>query len=172
MPSNRPDRSRDDKAAEILEIAQQLFLDRGYAGTTISAIARQAGIATNVVHWYFATKDELFVAVLDALQSEDLAEAQSRFSQSAPGRTEADLEKILTEFVWRRLDRGTLRAVVRPLAPGDELQLRRDLVVRPFETVHRVPSQGYLFERVHKRLKEPYQGMGSEELSSDWKSIR
>jgi ribonuclease Z len=79
-----------------------------------------------------------------------------------PPGIEGDVEELLG--IWRRLDRGALRAVVRPLAPGDELQLRRDLVVRPFETVHRVPSQGYLFERVHKRLKEGYQGLSPEEL--------
>lgn len=79
-----------------------------------------------------------------------------------PPGIEGDAEELLG--VWRRLDRGALRAVVRPIAPGDEYTLRRDLVVRPFETVHRVPSQGYLFERVHKRLREPYQGLGGDEI--------
>ena len=46
MPRNRPDRSREDKAAEILAIAQRLFLAKGYDGTTMAAIAREAGIAT------------------------------------------------------------------------------------------------------------------------------
>ena len=68
MPRNRPERSREEKSAEIVAIAQMLFLEQGYDGTTMAAIAREAGIATNVVHWYFATKDELFVAVMEALQ--------------------------------------------------------------------------------------------------------
>ena len=112
MPGNRPERSRDDKTAEIVTIARRLFLEQGYAGTTIAAIAREAGIATNVVHWYFATKDQLFVAVLDSLQSEDLEEAKARFSRSAPGHEEEDLETLLTEFVWRRLDRCGLIATL------------------------------------------------------------
>jgi len=112
MPRNRPDRSRDDKTAELLAIARGLFLARGYEGTTIAAIAREAGVATNVVHWYFATKDELFVAVMDALQAEDLAEAEARLERSTARRAQQDLETVLTEFVWRRLDRYGLIATL------------------------------------------------------------
>ena len=80
MPRNRPERSREEKSAEIVAIAQRLFLEHGYDGATMAAIAREAGIATNVVHWYFATKDELFVAVMEALQLEDLKEGAERFA--------------------------------------------------------------------------------------------
>ena len=112
MPRNRPDRSRDDKAAEILAIAQRLFLARGYDGTTMAAIAREAGIATNVVHWYFATKDDLFVAVMESLQSADLEDAEARLRRSTPRRAKQDLEAILTDFVVRRLDRYGLIATL------------------------------------------------------------
>ncbi len=135
MASNRPDRSRDEKTAEILQIARRLFLERGYAGTTIAAIAREAGIATNVVHWYFATKDELFVAVLDAIQSEDLEEAAARLSRSAPGREGEDLEELLTDFVWRRLDRYGLLATLH-------------------ERSHHSPVMAAFHERAHERYEQ------------------
>ncbi|MEM9381900.1 MAG: MBL fold metallo-hydrolase [Planctomycetota bacterium] len=79
-----------------------------------------------------------------------------------PPGIEDDVHALLD--VWRRLDRGELPAEVLTLAPGDELSLRRDLVVRPFATVHRVPSQGYLFERVAKRLRPAYRGRTEEEI--------
>lgn len=112
MAKNRPDRSHEEKAGEILAIARRCFLEEGYERTTISAIAREAGIATNVVHWYFATKDDLFAAVLEALQSEDLGEAEERFARSAHGQEPKVLEELLTEFVWRRLDRYGLLATL------------------------------------------------------------
>jgi AcrR family transcriptional regulator len=65
-----------------------------------------------VVHWYFATKDDLFVAALEALQTEDPSEADKRSSRSKPGREEKDLEALLTRFVWRRLDRFGLLATL------------------------------------------------------------
>ena len=79
-----------------------------------------------------------------------------------PPGIEDDVRDLLE--VWRRLDGGELRAEIVPLAPGKELLLRRDLVVRPFKTVHRVPSQGYLFERVAKRLRAEHRGRTEEEI--------
>jgi len=135
MPRNRPDRTRDEKSAEIVKIAQRLFLEQGYTGTTIATIAREAGIATNVVHWYFATKDELFVAVLDLLQSEDLEEAKASFSRSAPGQEEKDLETLLTEFVCRRLERYGVIATLH-------------------ERSHHSPVMAEFHDRAHKRYEQ------------------
>jgi AcrR family transcriptional regulator len=112
MAKNRPDRTREEKAGEILAIARRFFVEEGYERTTIAAIAREAGIATNVVHWYFATKDDLFAAVLESFQSDDLREAQERFARAAHGQEPELLEELLTEFVWRRLDRYGLLATL------------------------------------------------------------
>jgi AcrR family transcriptional regulator len=112
MPKNRPDQTREEKSSVIIAIARRHFLEKGYDGTTIAAIARDTGIATNVVHWYFATKDDLFVAVLDSLQTQDLEEAEERVVRSKPGLTQKELETLLTEFVWRRLDRFGLLATL------------------------------------------------------------
>ena len=135
MPRNRSERTHEEKAAEIVAIACRLFLEDGYDRTPIAAIAREAGIATNVVHWYFATKDELFVAVLEQLQSEDLEEAAERLTRSAPGREKEELEELLTEFVWRRLDRYALIATLH-------------------ERSHHSPAMAEFHERIHRRYAE------------------
>ena len=116
MPRNRPERSREEKSAEIVAIAEERFLEQGYEGTTMAAIAREAGIAKNVVHWYFATKDELFVAVMESLQQKDLAYAARRLERSTPERARRDRAAILTEFVSRRLDRHGLIATLHERA--------------------------------------------------------
>jgi AcrR family transcriptional regulator len=65
VPKNRAGVDRQVKLAEILDAADIAFLGPGgYRDTTIGTIANQAGIATNSVHWYFPTKDDLLVAVL------------------------------------------------------------------------------------------------------------
>jgi ribonuclease Z len=79
-----------------------------------------------------------------------------------PPGIEGDVEELLG--IWRRLDLGVLRAAIRPLESGEAYSLRRDLLVRPFATVHRVPSQGYLFERVRKRLREEFKGRSRDEI--------
>jgi AcrR family transcriptional regulator len=49
----------------ILDVAFELFLERGYKGTSMDAIARAAGVTKPVVYACFAGKAELFGALLD-----------------------------------------------------------------------------------------------------------
>ena len=135
MPKNRYDRTHQEKATEILAIAERLFREQGYARTTVAMIAREAGIATNVVHWYFATKDDLFVAVLDSLQSADFEYAQRQVARSTGLNRSHDLAKVLTEFVWRRLD-------------------RTELITTLHERAHQSPAIAEFHERAHRRYEE------------------
>ncbi len=49
--------------ARLLDVAQQLMLDEGYAAVTSRRVAREAGLTPAIVHYYFRTMDDLFVAV-------------------------------------------------------------------------------------------------------------
>lgn len=45
--------------------AALLFAVEGYETASMSRIARQAGVTSNTLYWYFRDKDELLVAVAD-----------------------------------------------------------------------------------------------------------
>ena len=49
----------------ILDAARDLFSARGYEGTTIRGIATCAGVDPALVHHFFGSKDDLFLAVLE-----------------------------------------------------------------------------------------------------------
>ena len=49
----------------ILAAARELFAAHGFAGTTIRAVAAQARVDPALVHHYFGTKDDLFLAALE-----------------------------------------------------------------------------------------------------------
>jgi AcrR family transcriptional regulator len=53
-----------DTRTAILAAARTAFAEKGFAGTTIRAIAGAAGVDAALVHHYFGTKDDLFVAAL------------------------------------------------------------------------------------------------------------
>jgi AcrR family transcriptional regulator len=53
-----------DTRAEILASARSLFATRGFKGTSVRAVAAEAGVDPALVHHYFGTKDDLFVAAL------------------------------------------------------------------------------------------------------------
>src|SRR5207237_1777957 len=55
----------DARRIQILQTAVQLFSQRGFRGTTTKEIARAAGVSEAMVFRHFATKEELYSAILD-----------------------------------------------------------------------------------------------------------
>ena len=54
-----------DTRAAILTAARSRFAEHGFAGTTIRAVAGDAGVDAALVHHYFGSKDDLFLAALE-----------------------------------------------------------------------------------------------------------
>ena len=48
---------------KIIEIAKNVFIEKGYAETSMSEIAAKVGINRPGLHYYFRTKDKMFEAV-------------------------------------------------------------------------------------------------------------
>jgi AcrR family transcriptional regulator len=57
--------SGDERRNQILGVAIKLFSQRGFSGTTTKEIARAAGVSEAMVFRHFATKSELYNAILD-----------------------------------------------------------------------------------------------------------
>ena len=54
-----------DRRSEIVQAAYRVLSERGYEATSIKDIAQAADIAPGLVHYYFASKEELLVAVVE-----------------------------------------------------------------------------------------------------------
>ena len=63
-----------------------------------------------------------------------------------------------------RLDGQVIPRRIVPLAPGESFALGKQRWVRPFETYHRVPSQGYTVWEARHRLRAEFRGMPGERL--------
>lgn len=58
-------RMRSDSALRLLDAAEAVFAQHGFAGATTAAIAARAGVTKALVHYYFGTKEALHRAVLE-----------------------------------------------------------------------------------------------------------
>jgi AcrR family transcriptional regulator len=58
-----PGGNSDDTRQTILDIAIRHFAERGYASTSLSAIAADAGLATSAMYHYYDSKEQLYEAV-------------------------------------------------------------------------------------------------------------
>src|SRR5687768_17921368 len=55
----------EERRLQILAVAVSLFSERGFRGTTTREIAQAAGVSEAMVFRHFATKEELYAAILD-----------------------------------------------------------------------------------------------------------
>jgi len=98
FPSQR-EQSKAKRRAAIVAIATRSFLRNGYEGTAMSAIAKEMGGSKGTLWSYFASKEELFAAVLDSA-----AAALQSFMHTALD-TSQDITIVLTRFCETFLER-------------------------------------------------------------------
>jgi TetR/AcrR family transcriptional regulator, regulator of autoinduction and epiphytic fitness len=129
VPRNKRDIDRAVKVDELLAAAEALFLRNGYAGTTMAAIAKQAGVSANSLYWYFPSKDDVFVAVLDR----HLTKAQTRLA------TQSD-EPLSQQFRWVL----TQLEALAPMTGVIHERARESAVVAEFHDRFHQAVQGFL----------------------------
>lgn len=107
----------------ILDAAEQLIADRGYAGTSIEAIVKAAGVSSVTFYEFFDSKEECFVAAFDraveavAAEMGDAARGMSWAEQIATGLRSL-LARIEAEPARARL------CLVEAQTGGQELSAR------------------------------------------------
>src|SRR5436190_3528150 len=55
----------EDRRQQIIDVAVQLFSQKGFRGTTTKEIALAAGVNEAIIFRHFATKRELYTAIID-----------------------------------------------------------------------------------------------------------
>ena len=61
----------DIRREQILQTAVDLFSQRGFKGTTTKEIAKAAGVSEAIIFRHFASKDELYAAILHSKSCQD-----------------------------------------------------------------------------------------------------
>ena len=84
-PGRRTDIRRENERA-ILEAAEKVFAEAGFGGATMQLIADMAGLPKANLHYYFATKEDLYRRVVSGI-FEIWLDAASSFD-NAPGPVE------------------------------------------------------------------------------------
>jgi len=64
------------RKSEILDAAQKLFIEKGYAKTTVTDILNVHGLSKGVFYYYFKSKEEVMDAIIMRIVSADVAAAK------------------------------------------------------------------------------------------------
>jgi AcrR family transcriptional regulator len=108
----------------VLVAARASFAEKGFRGTTIRAVAAAAGVDPALVHHYFGTKDDLFVAAL-AIPVDPREILAPVVAAGPDGAGERLLRTFLSVWDDPELQPGLL-ALVRTLMVDDSAGLVRD----------------------------------------------
>lgn len=60
----------------ILKTAEKIMLEEGYAAVTVRRVAKSAGVSATLLHYYYATADDLLVALYRNVSDKDLQSLQ------------------------------------------------------------------------------------------------
>jgi len=90
-PKKRIRRSADETRSLILDVAGRIMVEEGYAAVTTRRIAKELGQTSALIHYYYPTVDDLFVALHAKLMD----------TQVEISRTAAQASDPLREF-WRQ----------------------------------------------------------------------
>src|SRR5690606_3462050 len=72
VAKNKRDIELQVKRDELDQVAARLFLEKGYEATSMARIAQALNVAPNTLYWYYRSKDELLVGVMNHLMSQSL----------------------------------------------------------------------------------------------------
>lgn len=144
--------------SQILDAAERLFAERGYAGTSVQDIIDETSFSKPVLYYHFGNKASLYKTLVDSAYDEThrlMVEATAK-SETLRGRL---VEILRSQFEFMSARRSVIQIVIAAAfaAPGEMPDNMRDR------------SKGERnFELIHSLVRE---GMASGELTSAHTSL-
>ncbi len=102
----------------LLDAAEQLLIEEGYAAVTSRRVADRAGLKPQLVHYYFRTMEDLFLAVFHRRAEEGLAVLTTALQSPQPlwalwkFSTAPEATRLTMEFMGLANHRKALRAEI------------------------------------------------------------
>ena len=124
VPAGRTDgrqaELRGTARERVLDAAADEFVERGYTGASLQAIAKRAELTRGAIYWNFENKQELFLALLDE-RIDEPARALMQLTETAPAdqATAAGVSEGLARLIAIPPTTGTPRksGLPCPLCP-------------------------------------------------------
>lgn len=104
--AHKRERRKEARPVELLDAALTLFVEKGYAATKVEEVAALAGVSKGTLFLYFATKQDLFKAVIRSNLADHFPAWNQEFD-TFQGST-ADMLSYAMQSWWERI--GNTRA--------------------------------------------------------------
>lgn len=128
----------------LLDAAEALMRESGYAAVTSRQVAAKAGLKPQLVHYYFRTMDDLFLAAFHRLATDIIARQDSVEQAYRPLRamwailTDSRYRLLISEFVALGNHRPAIRAEF--IQFGDQLRQKQVALMARVLARHDLPE--------------------------------
>ncbi|WP_101946679.1 TetR/AcrR family transcriptional regulator [Mycobacterium sp. 3519A] len=117
----QPRVGREATREALIEATAQIMLDEGYAAATSRRVAAKAGVKPALVHYYFPSMDDLFVAVLRDKAEHNLQRQREAIADAQPLHAlwllnSATDAQLFTEFLAMANHRKAIRSEISAYA--------------------------------------------------------
>ena len=148
---------RENRCQRFVEVAEQLFLAHGFAGTSVNEVVKQAGGSLATLYAQYGSKEELFEAVMQRRASTLFTDIIGALEKRRP-----QLPDVRDELLSLA---GTIHSQI--LSAGSLAMFRLAVNEGPkFPTVrHAVLNSG--LDQFLKRLAEYFAGLSRDRLHID-----
>jgi AcrR family transcriptional regulator len=116
----------DRRRAELVEAARKVVLERGMASTRVADIARATNVSGGLIHYHFATKDDLMAEML-RVTSDSERRALDEIA-SAPGTAVERLDRVIRQYVPRTRTDQSWILWIESWAAGLRAPVLRDIL--------------------------------------------
>jgi len=135
LPANK-------RRQQLLDTAAVLFAERGFAGATTAEIARSAGVTEPIIYRHFASKKDLFIALIDRTGEETLRLWRQQLSAAADPADR--LRRLIgANPMVSNKGRGVYRVVVQAMTEIADDEIRASLT-KHLTTLHEFMSDEVL----------------------------
>jgi len=102
-------RRKDERPAELLAAALEVFVEKGFAATKLADVARRAGVTKGTVYLYFDSKEALFKAVVRETIVPVIAQGEA-LARAFTGSARELVERLVREY-WRLVGETALAGI-------------------------------------------------------------
>ncbi|EIT84108.1 TetR family transcriptional regulator [Fictibacillus macauensis ZFHKF-1] len=100
-------------AQQIKEAALHYFAKEGYDGASLAAIAKEAGMKAPSIYAHFKSKDELFLAVMEEVASQEQEKVRAYFVASGAMRLQEKLYDFFLQQIKQYEENEAMRFWLR-----------------------------------------------------------
>jgi TetR/AcrR family transcriptional regulator len=140
------ERRKEARPGELLAAALELFVEKGFAATKSEEVARRAGVSKGTLFLYFASKEELFKAVIRENIIGRFPEWNAEF-EAFSGSTADLLRQFMTQW-WTRVGStkvgGITKLMMSEASNFPELAAfyQREVIEPGHELIRRILQRG------------------------------